>query len=61
MAKTLEEKRLRWKAWFGRTTGKVRGLLCSGCNKAVGNVKDSVATLRRLAEYLEAHCLRSVR
>lgn len=34
-------------------TGKVRGLLCSGCNLALGAVKDSPLTLRRLADYLE--------
>lgn len=35
------------------TTGKVRGLLCSDCNLALGMVRDSVETLERLAEYLE--------
>ncbi len=35
-------------------TGRIRGLLCSPCNVAVGLVKDSAETLRRLAEYL--HC-----
>lgn len=35
------------------TTGKVRGLLCSPCNKALGMVYDNPDTLRRLADYLE--------
>lgn len=34
-------------------TGKVRGLLCSNCNSALGHVKDSPATMRRLAAYVE--------
>lgn len=34
-------------------TGRVRGLLCSGCNHAVGKVRDSPDTLRRLADYLD--------
>ena len=34
-------------------SGKVRGLLCVVCNRAVGALKDNPATLRRLAEYLE--------
>lgn len=34
-------------------TGKVRGLLCNGCNRAIGNVNDDPETLRRLANYLE--------
>ena len=33
-------------------TGRVRWLLCSGCNKALGLVKDNVATLLRLVAYL---------
>ena len=35
------------------STGKVRGLLCSQCNTALGLVQDDVELLRRLAEYLE--------
>lgn len=35
------------------TTGRVRGVLCRGCNHALGNVLDNPETLRRLAEYLE--------
>jgi len=35
-------------------TGKVRGILCFGCNVALGGFKDSPALLRRAAEYLES-------
>lgn len=35
------------------TTGKVRGLLCMSCNTALGMVKESKATLRRLMAYLD--------
>lgn len=34
-------------------TKAVRGLLCSGCNLAIGNVKENASTLRALADYLE--------
>jgi hypothetical protein len=36
------------------TTGAVRGLLCHGCNKMIGHVKDRPEILRNLAAYLEA-------
>lgn len=34
-------------------TGRVRGLLCNACNRAVGFLQDDPARARRLAEYLE--------
>lgn len=34
-------------------TGKVRGLLCTRCNRTLGAVRDDPALLRALAEYLE--------
>lgn len=36
-------------------TGNIRGILCRGCNMALGTVKDSTARLRKLIEYLEAY------
>lgn len=36
-------------------TNKVRGLLCRGCNTALGHVDDSIARLRGLIAYLESH------
>ena len=35
-------------------TGKIRGLLCQGCNIAIGGAKDDPHVLRRIAIYLEA-------
>lgn len=36
-------------------TGKIRGLLCSTCNMALGLLRDSVTILRKAAAYLEQH------
>lgn len=35
-------------------TGVVRGLLCFGCNAAIGQAKESAERLRALADYLDA-------
>lgn len=35
------------------TTGKVRGLLCSGCNKGIGLLKDDIQILKNAIKYLE--------
>ena len=34
-------------------TGKVRGLLCNQCNRAIGMLKDDAALLRKAADYLD--------
>lgn len=36
-------------------TGKIRGLLCKGCNVGIGNLKDNAQLCRRAAEYLESY------
>ena len=33
-------------------TGKIRGLLCGNCNRALGLVKDNIETLVKLQQYL---------
>ena len=33
-------------------TGKIRGLLCRGCNTGIGNLRDDPEILLRAAEYL---------
>jgi hypothetical protein len=34
-------------------TGKVRGLLCHNCNRALGLLKDSIKAFQRALDYLE--------
>jgi hypothetical protein len=41
-------------------TGKVRGLLCGGCNRMIGCGKDQPKRLRSGADYLERTCLASL-
>ncbi len=36
------------------TTGKVRGLLCSNCNTAIGMLRDSIELLDKAKEYLKS-------
>lgn len=38
-------------------TGKVRGLLCSRCNLALGYLRDSIKTLKRAIAYLKGETL----
>ena len=38
-------------------TKKVRGLLCSGCNTGIGNLKESVQSLENAIKYLKEHIL----
>jgi hypothetical protein len=37
-------------------TGKVRGLLCTCCNKAIGLLNDSKELVEKAAKYLERKC-----
>lgn len=36
-------------------TGKVRGLLCHGCNLGIGSMKDSIHLLEKAIEYLRSN------
>jgi hypothetical protein len=36
-------------------TGKVRALLCNGCNRGMGYLGDNPARLRAAADYIEKH------
>lgn len=45
----------KWNIDHDHSTGKVRRLLCSPCNKGIGHFSDNPALLRAAADYLEAH------
>jgi len=40
-------------------TGVVRGILCRGCNTALGQAREDPALLRKMADYLERHRLQA--
>lgn len=42
-----------WMTDHDHKTGKVRGVLCPGCNLGLGGFRDSSAALRRAADYVE--------
>ena len=48
-----EEKRRPLSVDHCHTTGKIRGLLCSSCNLAVGLIGDSSIVAARIVRYLE--------
>ena len=37
------------------STGKIRSLLCRGCNVGIGNLKDSPELLEKAAQYIRRH------
>jgi len=51
--KTPEENGMRLAVDHNHKTGRVRGILCSFCNTALGKFDDSVGLLARAIEYLE--------
>jgi hypothetical protein len=42
----------RWRVDHCHVSGKVRGILCSSCNLALGLMKDNIASFRRAIIYL---------
>ena len=42
-----------WSTDHDHKTGIVRGILCNGCNSALGHAKDDPQRPRALADYLE--------
>ena len=49
----LVRNRKRFDIDHCHTTGKVRGLLCSNCNRAIGLLRDNVRIAEKMVEYLQ--------
>jgi hypothetical protein len=52
-AKPIEKLRRRMNIDHDHKTGKVRGILCSGCNTGLGHLGDTVDGLKKALYYLE--------
>ncbi len=51
--KTLRGKVIHLGVDHNHTTGKMRGLLCFGCNVAIGLMQENSAIMRNAAEYID--------
>jgi len=45
----------RFSVDHNHTTGEVRGLLCAGCNTALGGFKDDVEIMKSAIHYIQGH------
>ena len=54
-SKHISEEKRAFHVDHCHTTGKVRGLLCSNCNRALGYFKDSTHNLQQAITYLQRH------
>lgn len=52
ICKTTEPNKGQWCTDHDHTTGKVRGILCHHCNRALGLFKDNVSVLNQATSYL---------
>ena len=52
---TTEDNRKDFAVDHCHTTGKVRELLCNGCNSGIGSFKDKPELLNKAIQYLEKH------
>lgn len=53
VCKRTETKGWDWHTDHSHTTSIVRGILCDGCNRALGAVDDNIDILLALVEYLK--------
>lgn len=49
----IKDKVLRFAVDHNHVTGKVRGLLCRRCNRAIGLLRENTVYIRAAADYLE--------
>lgn len=50
-----EKRTQNWSVDHCHKTDRVRGLLCTNCNRGLGLLGDTVESLKKAVEYLETH------
>lgn len=56
MQRSIPRKnKTQWSTDHCHLTGKVRGILCHGCNVGIGYFREDVEVVRRAIKYLESH------
>lgn len=55
ICKNINTTGKNWHVDHSHSSGKIRGILCSSCNQALGLVRENIKTLNNMIDYLEVN------